>query len=86
MRTRPLERKLLWGVVAIVVIPTALAEGVLIVLYRRGMFPDTWGLLVSVLIGLPALMAYLGWIAYAIGRPLARTVKISATAPSSCRP
>ena len=76
MRTRPLDRKLLWGVVAIVVIPTALAEAVLIVLYRRGVFQDTWGLLLSVLIGLPALMAYLGWTAYAISRPLARTMKM----------
>ena len=68
MRTRPLERKLLWGVVAIFVIPTALTEGILIVLYRRAVFQDTWGLLLTVLIGLPALMAYLGWVAYAIGR------------------
>ena len=76
MRTQPLERKLLWGVVAIFVIPTALAEGILIVLYRRGVFQDAWGLLLTVLIGLPALMAYLGWIAHALGRPLAHTVKM----------
>lgn len=76
MRTRQLERKLLWGVVAIFVIPTALTEGILIVLHRRGVFQDAWGLLLTVLIGLPALMAYLGWVAYAIGRPLARTVKM----------
>jgi DNA polymerase III epsilon subunit family exonuclease len=76
MRTRPLEGKLLWGVVAIFVIPTALTEGILVVLYRRGAFQDAWGLLLTILIGLPALMAYLGWLAYAIARPLVRTVKM----------
>ena len=76
MRTRGLERKLLWGVVAIFVIPTALTEGILIVLYQRAVFQDTWGLLLTVVIGLPALMAYLGWVAYARGRSLVRTVKM----------
>ena len=75
MRTRRLERKLLWGVVAIFVVPTALTEGILIVLYRRGVFQDAWALLLAVLIGLAAMMAYLGWIAYAIGRPVIRTVR-----------
>ena len=76
MRARRLERKLLWGVVAIFVIPTALAEGILIVLYRRGVFQDAWGLLLAVLIGLAAMMAYLSWIAYAVGRPVIRTVRM----------
>ena len=43
MRTRQLDRKLLWSVVGIFVIPTALAEGILIVLYRRGVFQDVGG-------------------------------------------
>jgi DNA polymerase III epsilon subunit family exonuclease len=62
--------------VAIFVIPTALAESILIVLYRRGVFPDAWGLLLAVLIGLAAMMAYLSWIAHAVGRSLIRTVRM----------
>ena len=61
---------------AIFVIPTVLTEGILIVLYRRGVFQDAWGLLLAVLIGLAAMMAYLRWIAHAIGRPLIRTVRM----------
>lgn len=76
MRAGTLERKLLWGVVAIFVIPTLLTEGILIVLYRRGVFQDAWGLLLAVLIGLPALMAYLGWVAYSMGRPLIGTLRM----------
>ena len=74
MRTRQLHRTLLWGIVAIFGIPTAVIDGILIALYRRGVFQDAWGLLLTVLIGLPAMMAYLGWVAYALGRPFARTV------------
>ncbi len=76
MRPRSLDRTLLWGVGAIVAIPTALTEAILIALYRRGVFQEAWDLLLAVLIGLPAMMAYLGWIAYALGRPLVRTVKM----------
>ena len=76
MKPRQLERKLLWSVVGMFVIPTALAEGILIVLYRRGVFQDVGGLLLAVLIGLAAMMAYLSWIAYALGRPVIRTVRM----------
>jgi DNA polymerase III epsilon subunit family exonuclease len=58
------------------VIPTALSEGALIVLYRRGVFQDVGGLLLAILIGLAAMMAYLSWIAYALGRPVIRTVRM----------
>jgi HAMP domain-containing protein len=58
------------------VIPTALIEGTLIVLYRRGVFQDVGSLLLAVLIGLAAMMAYLSWIAYALGRPVIRTVRM----------
>jgi DNA polymerase III epsilon subunit family exonuclease len=76
VRQRALERKLLWGVVAMFVVPTALTEGILIVLYRRGVFQDVGGLLLAVLISLAAIMAYLSWIAYALARPVIRTVRM----------
>lgn len=75
MKPRGLERKLLRGVLAIFLIPTAVVEVVLVVLYRRGVFGDPLTLLLVVLVGLAAMMVYLGWVTLAIGRSLVRTVE-----------
>jgi DNA polymerase-3 subunit epsilon len=74
--TPPLERTLTWAIVGLFVVPTVLAEACLVLLYRRGVFPDTWGLLLTVLIGFAAVMAALAWMAHAIGRPLACAVRV----------
>ena len=59
MKPRGLEQKLLRGVLAIFLIPTAVVEVVLVVLYRRGVFEDPLTLLLVVVLGLAADLAFL---------------------------
>lgn len=75
MRPWNLERKLVVGVLALFLIPTLVAGAILWTLYRRGIFADARALALTVVIGLAAMMAYLGFMAHAIGRSLVRTLQ-----------
>ena len=70
MKRGGLERQLLLGVVGLFLVPTAIVEAVLVILYRAGAFQDPLTLLLAVLVGLAALMAYLAWVAHTLGRAL----------------
>jgi DNA polymerase-3 subunit epsilon len=70
-----LERKLVVGILALFLVPTVVAGGVLLVLYRRGLLADPYTLIVTVLVGFAAMMAYLGAMAHSIGRSLVRTLQ-----------
>lgn len=75
MRSSPLERKLVLGVLLLFVVPTLVAGLILLVLYRRGTFQDPIGLVVTVAVGFVAMMSYLGVVAHTIGRSLVRTLQ-----------
>jgi DNA polymerase III epsilon subunit family exonuclease len=75
MRSGVLRRRLLWGVLAMFVVPTLVFDLARVALYWRGVFSDARTLLLGVLIGLAALMGYLGWVAYALGASIVRTVE-----------
>ena len=70
-----LERKLVAGILALFLVPTVAAGGILLVLYRRGLLADPYALIVTVLVGFAAMMAYLGVMAHSIGRTLVRTLQ-----------
>lgn len=70
-----LERKLTLAVLALFVPPTAVAGLVLLLLYRRGALEEPSSLLVAVLVGLAALMAYLAAVTHGLARALSRTVE-----------
>ncbi len=70
-----LERKLVVGILALFIVPTAVAGSILLVLYRRGLLEDPYALIVTVLVGFAAMMAYLGAMAHSIGRSLVRTLQ-----------
>jgi DNA polymerase-3 subunit epsilon len=70
-----LERKLVSGILALFLVPTVAAGGILLVLYRRGALADPYALIVTVLVGFAAMMAYLGVMAHSIGRTLVRTLQ-----------
>jgi DNA polymerase-3 subunit epsilon len=63
------------GIVGLFFLPGLLGAAMLIALYRWGAFPDTFTLLITVVVGLAAMMAYLGLIAHTVGRSLVRTVQ-----------
>ena len=69
-----LERKLVAGILVLFLVPTVIAGGILLALYRRGALADPYALIVTVLVGFGAMMAYLGVIAHTIGRSLVRTL------------
>jgi len=70
-----LERKLVAGILALFLVPTAAAGGILLVLYRRGALADPYALTVTLLVGFTAMMTYLGVMAHSIGRTLVRTLQ-----------
>jgi len=70
-----LERKLVVGILALFLVPTVAAGGILLVLYRRGLLADPSALIVTVLVGFSTMMAYLGVMAHSIGRSLVRTLQ-----------
>ncbi len=70
-----LERKLVAGILALFLVPTIIAGGLLLALYRRGVLADPYALIVTVLVGFAAMMAYLGVMAHSIGRSLVRTLQ-----------
>jgi DNA polymerase III subunit epsilon len=70
-----LERKLVAGILVLFLVPTVIAGGVLLALYRRGALADPHALIVTVLVGFAAMMAYLGMMAHTIGRSLVRTLQ-----------
>ena len=70
-----LERKLVVGILALFLVPTVIAGGILLVLYRRGALVDPYALIVTALVGFAAMMAYLGAMAHTIGRSLVRTLQ-----------
>jgi DNA polymerase-3 subunit epsilon len=72
---RRLDQKLVAGIAGLFLLPNLLAAGVLIGLYRWGAFPDPLTLLVTAVVGLAALMGYVGLIAYAIGQNLVRAIR-----------
>jgi DNA polymerase-3 subunit epsilon len=75
VRSSRLERKLVHGVLLLFLVP-ALAGGlILLALYRRGIFQDPFGLVITVAVGFAAMMTYLGVIAHTIGRSLVRTLQ-----------
>lgn len=78
MRRRPrltrLDQKLTAGIVGFFLLPTLVAGAFLIVLYRRGVFEDSFALLVAVVLGFASMMTYLAALAHGLGRGLVRTV------------
>jgi DNA polymerase III epsilon subunit-like protein/PAS domain-containing protein len=75
MRRGGLERKLVWALLLLLLIPTAAIEAALVILYRRGVFADPLAQVLAMVIGLAALALYVGWAAHGIGRELVRTVQ-----------
>ena len=75
MRSSPLERKLVLGVLLLFLVPTLVAGLILLVLYRRGTFQDPFALVMTVAVGFVAMMSYLGVVAHTIGRSLVRTLQ-----------
>ncbi len=75
MRLTRLDQKLVAGIVGLFLLPSVLAAGTLVALYRWGAFDDTFTLLVTVVVGLATLMGYLGLIAHTIGQSLVRAVR-----------
>ena len=75
MRPWNLERKLVVGVLVLFLIPTLVAGAILFTLYHRGLFEDVRALALTVVIGFTAMMAYLGFMAHAIGHSLVRTLQ-----------
>jgi DNA polymerase III epsilon subunit family exonuclease len=75
MRLTRLDQKLMAGIVGFFLLPGLLGGGVLIALYRWGAFGDAFTLLVTVVVGLVTMMAYLGLIAHTVGQSLVRTVR-----------
>jgi DNA polymerase III subunit epsilon len=75
VRASGFERRLLLGVVGVFLLPAAVVEAVLIMLYRAGVFPDTFALLLAVLVGLAVLMVFLAWVAHTLGRALVDTLE-----------
>jgi DNA polymerase-3 subunit epsilon len=74
MRARGLERKLVAGVLTLFLVPTAAVAAILVLLYRRGVFEDGRALLLTLVVGLLAMMLYLGLVAHALGRSLLGTL------------
>jgi DNA polymerase III epsilon subunit family exonuclease len=75
VRLRRLDQKLMAGIVGLFLLPALLTAGILIALYRWGAFHDALALLVTVVVGLAALMAYLGLMAHAIGQNLVQAIR-----------
>jgi DNA polymerase-3 subunit epsilon len=75
VRLTRLYQKLVAGVVGLFLLPGLLAAGLLIALYRWGAFSDAFTLLVTVVVGLAAMMGYLGLIAHTIGRGLVGAIR-----------
>jgi len=70
-----LERKLVVGILVLFFVPTVVAGGILLVLYRRGILADPYALITAVLVGFAAMMIYLGVMAHAIGRSIVVTLQ-----------
>ena len=75
MRPWNLKRKLVVAVLALFLVPTVVAGAILAVLYRRGVFEDPAGLLLTCVIGFSAMMAYLGLLAHGLGAALVRRLQ-----------
>lgn len=75
MRLTRLDQKLAAGIAGLFLLPGLLAAGVLVALYRWGAFHDVFTVLVTVVVGLAALMGYLGLIAHTIGQSMVRTLR-----------
>jgi DNA polymerase-3 subunit epsilon len=75
VRSSRLERRLLLGVLTLFLVPTVVAGAILLVLHRRGLLETPGALFTAVLIGLVAMMVYLGLTTRAIGQSLVRTVQ-----------
>jgi DNA polymerase-3 subunit epsilon len=70
-----LERKLVVGILVLFLIPTVVAGGVLSALYWSGVFESPAALALAVITGFVTMMAYLGGVAYGIGRTLVRRLQ-----------
>ena len=70
-----LERKLVAGVLALFLIPTLVAGGAVLALYRRGALDDPVTLALVAVIGFAAMMGYVGVLAHTLGRAVVRTVQ-----------
>lgn len=76
MRSSALARKLVLAVLALFLVPTLVAGGVLLVLYQQGAFEDNpRALALAVAIGFVTMMVYLGTVTYTLGRSLVRTLE-----------
>lgn len=75
MRLTRLDQKLLAGIAGLFLLPGALAAGTLIALFRWGAFEDAFTLLVTVVVGLAAMMGYLGLIAHTVGHGIVSAVR-----------
>jgi DNA polymerase-3 subunit epsilon len=70
-----IERKIVLAILAMISIPTALVEIAFLTLYVRGGLDDPRALLLAVLVGLPAGMACLGWVAHSAARSVIHSVE-----------
>ncbi|HEX9188892.1 MAG TPA: hypothetical protein VGB87_17565, partial [Vicinamibacteria bacterium] len=69
-----LARRLVLAVLGLFLLPTVVAEVVLLVLHRRGLLADPDTLLAVMAVGLLALASYLAVVAHGLGRSLVRTL------------
>jgi DNA polymerase-3 subunit epsilon len=70
-----LERKVTLAVLGLFIVPTAVAGGIVLLLYRRGLLLEPSTLLATVLVGLGALVSYLALVARGMGHALVRTIE-----------
>jgi DNA polymerase-3 subunit epsilon len=75
VRLTRLDQKLVAGIAGLFLLPAALAAGVLIALFRWGAFGDAFTLLITVVVGLAAMMGYLGLIAHTVGHGVVSAVR-----------
>lgn len=75
MRSSRLGRKLAVGVLLLFLIPTVIAGGVLLLLYRSGGLADPSALALALGVGVVTMMIYLGLVTHSLGQVLVRTLK-----------
>jgi DNA polymerase III subunit epsilon len=76
VRPSSLDRKLVFGILLLFLVPTVLVGLLLMVLYQRGLYADNpAALALTILVGLLAMLIYLGAMTYAIGRSLVGTLR-----------
>jgi DNA polymerase-3 subunit epsilon len=75
VRSSRLGRRLVVGVLLLVLVPTILAGAILYILYRRGALTDPAALGLAAGVGFVTSMIYLGVVTHSLGRVLVRTLQ-----------